>query len=196
MKHRALILVVVAALACVAMPAAGESRWDSVDWQSLTEEFRYALCSHERPPNWCPEWSAWISEEVGSGGALAKPEKKPVEEVKAEPTVPSKAVPDEVWTPLVRKWAGRPPTQDEIELAEKRANEDGDPAAFEMLGYFYSAGWGPAIDLEKAYAKYASAFLAGATHVKKNLDILWPQLSTEEQARMQSAFHASSDAGE
>jgi len=76
----------------------------------------------------------------------------------------------------------------DLEIVKRRALDDGDPAALEILGYVYASGWGAAIDYGRAYEYYGRAYMAGATHVKTNLDGLWPVLTSAQRRRLKTLF--------
>ena len=100
-------------------------------------------------------------------------------------------MPDDQWKAVVARIAGAKPTEVDLEIVRKRAFRDGDPAAFEILGYVNATGWGATADYEKAYEYYGMAFLAGATHAKENMDRLWTQLSEDARSRLTAKFEKS-----
>ena len=89
---------------------------------------------------------------------------------------------------MVAKVAEIAPNADDLETIQKRAKDDGDASAYEVLAYIYARGFGVPNDIEKSYEYYGQAFIRGAVHVKPNLDNLWKQLEPEAQGRMRQMF--------
>lgn len=104
------------------------------------------------------------------------------------PPAPPKAVPDAAWAALLDGIEGRPPNGQELAFIERRANQDHDPVALELLGFAHARGWGAPTDYELAYEYYGRAFLAGVAWVKPNLDALWSFLDPEAQVRLKLRF--------
>lgn len=77
-----------------------------------------------------------------------------------------------------------------IDLAkmEERGFEDNDPTAFEMLGYIYATGRGPARDYAAAYQYYGLALVGGRTEIRSNLDEIWRFLNEAEQRFVRFRF--------
>lgn len=71
---------------------------------------------------------------------------------------------------------------------EERAFEDGDPIAFEMLGYIYATGRGPARDYVAAYQYYGLALVGGRADVRTNLDEIWRFLDEAERQFVRFRF--------
>ena len=73
----------------------------------------------------------------------------------------------------------------DIEFIRRWAEETGDPAAMEIMGYLYARGIGVPRDPEFAYIWYGRAFLAGETGVKVNMDILWREMASRNEAALE-----------
>jgi TPR repeat protein len=188
MRRLTICSAVLALGLCAGAPALATD-WNGVNWRGLTLEMQTYLCGRDAAPQWCPEWRKWSYERIGTAPNYAAE----LEEIrrKAAPPKPQdreKTVPDEVWKAVVAKVAAIAPDADDLATIEKRAKDDSDAGAYEILAYIYARGFGVANDLEKAYEYYGQAFIRGANHVKPNLDNLWKQLDADAQARMRQMF--------
>lgn len=81
-----------------------------------------------------------------------------------------------------------PPRPIDIITLERRAFEDKDPTAFEMLGYSYAVGWGRQKNLAMGYQYYGLGLIQGVASARENLDNLWLFLSEDEQRFIQFRF--------
>ncbi len=181
------------------LPSPGD--WEYLEWRDVPEARRTYICLSDSPPSWCVEWREWRSRRIAPAGAAAvAPENdetaatqaaakraREMEEARRA-AQQTKAVPDDEWEAVMARVAGAPPVPADLEKVTLRAFDDGDAAAFEVLGYVYATGWGAAIDYGLAYEYYGRAFLAGATDVKANLDGLWGKLTDAQRRRMKALF--------
>ena len=189
-------------LASGAGPAGAlESDWNDVNWRAISYDMRVYLCSREAPPVWCPEWNAWAERnkfklpvyksdrqlEQERIDAKRKAEAKRLRKLEAAKN-PKRVVSDQIWNAVVKRLATRAPSPQDYKTVTTRAFKDGDANAFELLGFFHAKGYGVETNYEKAYEYYALAFLAGATHVRENMDKLWPSLIAEAKSRMRKQF--------
>ncbi len=192
----------IGALIARADPAiALESDWNDVNWRAISYDMRIYLCAREAPPQWCPEWNEWakrnkfklpvyktdrqVDEERIEAARRAKAERLRKLEVAK---TPKRVISDQIWQAVIKRLAIIPPTSQDYQTVNTRAFKDGDPAALELLGYFYATGYGVDLNYEKAYEFYALAHLAGAQHVRTNMDELWALLVREAQTRMREKF--------
>ena len=167
------------------------------DWREVPEARRTYICLSDTPPSWCSEWREWRALRAAPAAAPEEADPATAEagaklarelEQARQAAPPPKAVPDDEWGEILARVAGAPPVPADLEKVMLRAIDDGDPAAFEVLGYVYASGWGASIDYGRAYEYYGRAFLAGATHVKANLDGLWGKLTEVQRRRMKALF--------
>lgn len=179
--------------------AAGEmgptpSDWEKLVWSELTTARATLICLSDQPASWCGEW--WESRDTEIAEKTPEIAKNtPAAELEdSEPVEKPKAVPDADWEALLHRVSTRPPNPADFETLSLRAKEDADPAAMEVLGYAYAAGWGVEQDYARAYEYYGLAFVAGASHVKPNLDQLWTYLAPEQRQRLKGMFQASASA--
>ena len=196
---------IVTVLALGAHASAGENGptptdWETFDWAELTTARANYICLSDQPASWCGQW--WESRatqvtkktpESESGKDGSRPFGPPASEA-SEPNEKTKTVSDADWDALLQRVATRPPNPADFRTLSLRAGEDADPAAMEVLAYAYAAGWGVAQDYAKAYTYYGRAFLAGASHVKLNLDQIWSLLTPEQRQRLKSSFAAAAPA--
>lgn len=161
----------------------------TLDWWKLDEDMLTFLCLPEEQPAWCADARAGIRPP-----APPPPEAAPGERRRGRggppppPPPPPKSVDDETWQGLVEELTRRRPRPADIATLERRGFEDGDPVAFEMLGYAYAAGWGRPKNLALGYQYYGLALVRGRTEVQPNLDELWRFLSADEQRFIQFRF--------
>ncbi len=214
--------IIVLFLTLGAHASAGEngpmpSDWEKFDRTELTTVRAVFICLSDQPASWCSQWwesratqakkkepepesepgsgskSASGSESAsGSNSASGKKETEPLEPPALEGK--PKTVSDADWDALIQRVAAAPPNPADFKMLSLRASEDADPAAMEVLGYAYAAGWGVAKDYAEAYLYYGRAFLAGAGHVKPNLDQIWTVLTPEQQRRFRTLFVAAAPA--
>ena len=178
-----------------------ESDWNDVNWRAISYDMRVYLCSRETQPVWCPDWNAWAERNISKkpvyksdrqlererAEAKRRAEAERIRKLEAAKQ-PKRVVPDQIWNAVVKRLATTPPSAQDFQTVTTRAFKDGDAGALELLGYFYAKGYGVEANYEKAYEYYALAFLAGATHVRENMDNLWPSLIAEARARMRTQF--------
>jgi hypothetical protein len=177
------------------------SDWEKFDRTELTTARAAYICLSDQPASWCGQW--WESRatqvankdaEAGMDGPEPYGPPAPPGTSKAgkppEPEEKPKTVSDADWEALLKRVATRPPNPADFKTLSLRAGEDADPAAMEILAYAYAAGWGVARDYAKAYTYYGQAFLAGASHVKPNLDQIWSFLTPEQRQRLKGSFAA------
>jgi hypothetical protein len=163
------------------------SDWEELAWSELTTARATVICLSDQPASWCGEWWESRSIEIAKNTPAAELEE-------SEPEEKPKAVPDADWEALLHRVSTRPPNPADLGTLSLRAKEDADPAAMELLGYAYAAGWGVEQDYARAYEYYGLAFVAGASHVKPNLDELWTFLEPEQRQRLKGMFPASASA--
>lgn len=193
--------IIVPFLTLGAQASAGEngptpSDWETFDWAELTTARATYICLSDQPASWCGQW--WENRATQVTTKEAEPESESESEKdETEPSEPDekpKTVSDADWEALIQRVAAAPPNPADFRTLSLRANEDADPAAMEVLGYAYAAGWGVAQDYAKAYRYYGQAFLAGASHVKANLDQIWTVLTPEQRQRLKGLFVAAAPA--
>ncbi|GEM_PF-6232758 len=161
----------------------------NLDWWKLDEDMLTFVCLPERQPAWCADARAGIRPPPPP-----PPETAPGDRRRSRggppppPPPPPKSVDDETWQVLVEELTRRRPRPTDIATLERRGFEDGDPIAFEMLGYAYAAGWGRPKNLALGYQYYGLALVRGRTEVQPNLDELWRFLSADEQRFIQFRF--------
>ena len=186
--------IIVPFLTLGAHASAGEngpspSDWESFDWAELTTARATYICLSDQPASWCGQWWESRATQVTKKEPEATDEAGPY----GPPRPPAleknpKRVSDADWEALLQRVATAPPNPADFSTLSLRANEGADPAAMEVLGYAYAAGWGVAQDYAKAYGYYGRAFLAGASHVKPNLDQIWTVLTPAQQQRLKVSF--------
>ncbi len=185
----------------VGSPGALESDWNDVNWRAISYDMRIYLCAREAPPQWCPEWNKWAKRNkfklpvYKTDRQFDKERIEAARKAKAErlhklevAKTPKRVISDQIWQAVIKRLATSPPTAQDHSTVNTRAFKDGDPAALELLGYFYATGYGVDLNYEKAYEFYALAYLAGAQHVRANMDELWTLLVREAQTRMREKF--------
>ena len=194
--------IIVPFLMLGAQASAGEngptpSDWESFDWAELTSARATYICLSDQPASWCGQW--WESRATQVTKKVSESQSE-AEKKEAEPYGPPaldekpKMVSDADWEALLQRVATAPPNAADFRTLSLRAGEDADPAAMEVLGYAYAEGWGVAQDYAMAYRYYGRAFLAGARHVKPNLDQIWPFLTPEQQQSLKGLFAAAAPA--
>lgn len=147
------------------------SPWQEEIWRGSGPEMRAYICRYaKRRPVWCDEV-----------------DREPSVHPMAEPEVygPSFTAADARWYRLLRSGEPRAFTSSDIEFIRRWAEETGDPAAMEIMGYLYARGIGVPRDPEFAYIWYGRAFLAGETGVKVNMDILWQEMASRDEAALE-----------
>ncbi len=188
--------IIVPFLTLGAHATAGEngptpSDWEKFDWAELRTARATYICLSDQPASWCGQW--WESR------ATRATKKEPGATDEAGPygrrrppalDESPKRVSDADWEALLQRVATAPPNPGDFKTLSLRAREDADPAAMEVLAYAYAAGWGVAQDYAAAYTYYGRAFLAGAGHVKPNLDQIWGFLTPEQRQRLKGSFAA------
>lgn len=192
--------IIVPFLTLGAHASAGEngptpSDWENFDWAELTTARAAYICLSEQPASWCGQW--WESRATQVTKKAPDAEKE--ETAPARPAAldeKPKMVSDDDWNALLKRVAAAPPNPADFKTLSLRAREDADPAAMEVLAYAYAAGWGVAQDYAMAYKYYGRAFLAGASHVKPNLDQIWAYLTPEQQQRLKGSFADAAPAGD
>lgn len=193
--------IIVPFLTLGAHASAGEngptpSDWETFDWAELSTARATYICLSDQPASWCGQWWENRATQVTKKGSGSESESES-EKDETEPTEPDekpKTVSDADWEALLKRVATAPPNPADFSTLSLRANEGADPAAMEVLGYAYAAGWGVAQDYAKAYGYYGRAFLAGASHVKPNLDQIWTVLTPAQRQRLKSLFVAAAPA--
>lgn len=188
--------IIVSVLALGARASAGEngptpSDWETFDWAELNTARANYICLSDQPASWCGQW--WESR--ATQVAKTEPDANDETEPYGPPAPPAiiekpKAVSDAKWDAVLKRVATRPPNAADFKSMSLRADEDADPAAMEVLAYAYAAGWGVAQDYAMAYKYYGRAFLAGANHVKLNLDQIWTFLTPKQQRSVEDLFAA------
>ena len=190
--HRLLFFVCLFALASTwgsAAQAQSAMIGANLDWWKLDEDMLTFVCLPERRPPWCADARAGIRPppppppETAAGDRRRGRGGPP-----APPPPPPKSVDDETWQALLAELNRRRPRPNDIATLERRGFEDGDPVAFEMLGYAYAAGWGRPKNLALGYQYYGLALVRGRTEAQPNLDELWRFLSADEQQFIQFRF--------
>ncbi len=194
-SHWCAAAVVVPFLTLGAHASAGEngptpSDWEAFVWAELTTARAAYICLSDQPASWCGEWwesrATQISKEMSESPSVVEAGKDDTDRDEKQP----KTVSDPEWEALLKRVATRPPNRADFKTLSLRADEDADPAAMEVLGYAYAAGWGVAQDYAMAYKYYGRAFLAGAKHVKPNLDQVWTSLTPAQQQHLKGLFAA------
>jgi len=147
------------------------SPWQDGIWRRTEPEMRIYICRYAKlRPAWC------------DAADLAPTVHPPAE---PEAYGPSFTAADARWYRLLRSADPRTFTSSDIELLRKRAEETGDPAAMEIMGFLYARGIGVPRDPETAYIWYGRAFLEGETGVKANMDVLWDEMALKDERAMQ-----------
>ena len=163
---------------------------ESLHWQKLDEGMLTFVCLPEKAPGWCSDARAEerpAQPRPPPAPAVQDSRRRRGESV-APPPPPPKSVDDETWQNLLAELTRRPPKSIDFTTLERRGFEDKDPAAFEMLGYAYAAGWGKPKDHATGYQYYGLAFLLGQADSRANMNELWRFLSTDEQQFIQYRF--------
>ncbi len=195
--------IIVSVLALGARASAGEngptpSDWETFDWAELNTARANYICLSDQPASWCGEWWESRATQVAKTGPDANDETErygpPAPPAPPAINEKSKAVSDATWDAVLKRVATRPPNAADFKSISLRADEDADPAAMEVLAYAYASGWGVAQDYAIAYKYYGRAFLAGASHVKPNLDQIWTFLTPEQQQSVEGLFAAAAPA--
>ena len=147
-----------------------QSPWQEEIWRGSGPVMRAYICRYAtQRPGWCDE-----KDREPSVHPLIEPEVQG----------PNLTAEDARWQRLLRSADPDAFTASDREFITRRAEETFDPAAMEILGYLHARGIGVPRDPEAAYIWYGRAFLAGETGVKKNMDILWQEMASRDQAAL------------
>ncbi len=161
-------------------PSTPASPWDAESWAAASDPLKTYICRREHP------LAIWCADYLAAKDAQARP--APVEEVD------TKAVPDVVWDELRGNTPLAALTPKDLELVRMRATRDGDPGAMEALGYLYTRGLVVRQNYVTGYRWYGRAYLAGAHHVRANMDKIWPMLKQAEKEKLIAEFEAEAPA--
>ena len=162
----------------------------SLDWWKLDEGMLAFVCLPERAPEWCADASAGVRPALPlpPPATSAQDRRRRRSEPPPPPPPPPKSVDDETWQSLLVQLRRMPTRPIDIIMLERRAFEDKDPTAFDMLGYSYATGWGRPKNLAMGYQYYGLGLIQGLESARENLDNLWPFLSEDEQKFIQFRF--------
>jgi len=189
MRLLASTFLLFAALSMAAPPARAQNVLigPDLDWWKIDPNMVTFLCLPDRKPAWCGD------AEAGVRPPPPEPPPPPRErrrrgEPPPPPPPPPKSVSDDDWRGLVDEMARRGARTTELVTMERRAFEDGDADAFELLGYIYATGRGPTRDYAAAYQYYGLALVGGKAEVRTNLDQIWPFMDEAEQRFVRFRF--------
>jgi len=163
-------------------------REDQIDqgpeWPSMPVAHNVRLCSSLLPPEWCNAFWARLRPVSES-----KPYQQFLEDMRREKLVAAGLGPvgRYSWTDIVQSVAQGNVTQDQLSSLRKAA-QDGDTRALELLGWMYSVGQNVKQSYEQAYRYYGEAYLLGNTAVKQNMDAIWQWLEPYKQRELQEYF--------
>jgi len=144
--------------------ASGASPWEHPLWHNATTVMRLYICDYaRRPPSWC-----------------ADENKPPAPVALPEPQGPTLSPEDAAWQDFLKSAEPAKLSADQLAMLRRRAVEQRDPEAMEILGFLHAEGLSVPRDYVEAYRWYGLAFLAGETGVRENMDIVWQQVQQHD----------------
>lgn len=153
------------------------SPWNDELWRSAGPEMKAYICSHaSHGPSWCSHNKESLTVYPA-----------PVPEMFG----PNFTADDIRWLRLVAEGDPADFSPDDVAFIERRANQQGDPKAMEILGFLHATGTAIGQDPVKAYRWYGRAYMAGELQVKPNMDLLWTTIDSEHRpavAELQALF--------
>lgn len=183
---RGLAVLVAPALT---VPATAETPF----WMFRPIEQNHVDCSGPQPPAWCAEWRRMVEQNRvlppvdTEHPEFGMPSGNPYPAPPGRRPPPPSPLPEEEWRETVRRLTAHDYRREDLRRVQTMA-DFGATDALEILGWMYAEGVMVDKSAEKAYEYYGRALLAGAAHVRPNLDILWPQLSRSAQTRLRQMF--------
>lgn len=157
-----------------------------LDWQKVAPDVRTFLCLPDQRPAWCGD--ALKAPPPSPASAPAEPPRTRGAPASAPAGPPAKSVADTDWQALLAALGQRPPNAADIATMERRAFEDRDASAFEVLGYAFATGWGRPMNYARAYEYYGLALVAGRESVRPNLDEIWRFLDDAQRQFLKFRF--------
>ncbi|MPZ12216.1 MAG: hypothetical protein GEU89_18695 [Kiloniellaceae bacterium] len=140
------------------------SPWEHPLWHNATTAMRLYVCEHaRRAPSWCG-----ATPELPDNAALPTPQGPPLLEEDAE------------WLAFLETAEPASLSPQQVVRVRRRATEQRDPQAMEILGYLHAEGLSVGRDYAEAYRWYGLAFLSGEKRVQPNMEVVWQLLQRSD----------------
>ncbi len=187
-------------LAATGAAFAAEAPVPDSSWLLRSFEQNLIECGVAQPPEWCARWREILDQtrilpapevntenpDFGLPSGNATPPAPPRRPTPPPPTPP---VAEADWQAVLQRLSRQDYRRQDLAAIRAMA-EFGSADALEILGWMYAQGVMVGRDDVRAYTYYGRALLAGATHVRPNLDLVWARLTPEQQTRLRQRFES------